>query len=237
MLLLTTLLASVVGLQTPQYSTRDVRGWTLHIRTELLEDATRAQTEKAVGLLEQQLIAIKKTVPKGAVDELVKVHLYFSPTYPKTVPSAAYHPGAKWLQENGRDPAMVKSIEFTNIPVFESETRRMPAFALHELAHAFHDRVLPGGFQNPEIAAAYEKAKASGAYDKVQRKDAEGKITLEKAYGMNNPMEYFAESTEAFFFENDFFPFRRSELRKVDPGMCELLERIWNRNTGSRQFQ
>ncbi|HRF60974.1 MAG TPA: hypothetical protein PLH94_13805 [Fimbriimonadaceae bacterium] len=226
--ILTTLLASFVVLQTPQYSTRDVQGWKLHIRKELLDDENRAETEKAVRLLEQQLAAVKKTVPNGAVAELVKVPLYFSPTYPKTVPSAAYHPGAKWLQENGRDPAMVQSIEFTNIAVFEPETRRMPAFALHELAHAFHDRVLPGGFQNPEIIAAFEKAKAGGVYDSVPRKDAEGKITLEKAYGMNNPMEYFAESTEAFFFENDFYPFTSLQLKQVDPVGHALVGKLWN---------
>ena len=49
---------------------------------------------------------------------------------------------------------MVHGVEFTDIPDFESETRRMPNFTLHELAHAYHDRVLPDSFSNAEIAAA-----------------------------------------------------------------------------------
>jgi hypothetical protein len=40
-------------------------------------------------------------------------------------------------------------------------------------------------------------------------------------------MEYFAETTEAFFGTNDFFPFVRSELRRHDPGGYELLKKLW----------
>jgi len=40
-------------------------------------------------------------------------------------------------------------------------------------------------------------------------------------------MEYFAETTEAFFSRNDFFPFTREELHQHDPEMETLLERVW----------
>jgi len=40
--------------------------------------------------------------------------------------------------------------------------------------------------------------------------------------------EYFAESTEAYFARNDFFPFTREELRQHDLVMHDLLERLWN---------
>ena len=40
-------------------------------------------------------------------------------------------------------------------------------------------------------------------------------------------MEYFAESTEAYFSRNDFFPFTREELKKHDPAMFELLAKLW----------
>jgi hypothetical protein len=62
---------------------------------------------------------------------------------------------------------MVHGVEFTDIPDFESETRRMPNFTLHELAHAYHDRVLPGGFSNAEIAAAYKAAKKAARSAKI----------------------------------------------------------------------
>jgi hypothetical protein len=120
-------------------------------------------------------------------------------------------------------------VEFTDVREFEKEMNRMPNFALHELAHAYHDRVLPDGFENGEIKAAFERAKTSRKYDRVERWFGNGKAnTFESAYALTSPQEYFAECTEAFFSRNDFFPFTRVELKKHDPEMYELLERLWN---------
>jgi hypothetical protein len=162
------------------------------------------------------------------VANLRKVPLWFSPVYPGVKPTAEYHPNAGWLRDNGRDPAMAKGVEFTDVKDFEAETKRMPNFTLHELAHGYHDRVLKGGFGNAEIKAAYERAKASGSYDKVERWFGNGRPNKEeKAYAMTNPMEYFAETTEAFFSRNDYFPFTREELKRHDPEMEKLLKRVW----------
>ena len=49
----------------------------------------------------------------------------------------------------------------------------------------------------------------------------------QKAYATTNPMEYFAESSEAFFGRNDFYPFVRSELEKYDPATFKLLMKLW----------
>ena len=209
------------------HEVRELAGWTVRVRRTLLA-TDPAATERALGLLRVQLEEIVRVVPAAAVAKLRKVALWFSPEYPGVQPRAEYHPGVNWLRENGRNPAMVKGIEFTNVRIFEAETRRMPNFALHELAHAYHDRFLPRGFGNPEIQAAYAKAKAGGTYDRVERQDAEGNRRLDKAYAMVNAQEYFAEGTEAFFSRNDFFPFTRAELKKHDPALLELLGKLWN---------
>ena len=204
---------------------RHIAGWTVHVSTRLvLEDGLAL--EKAMQLLRSQLDEIVRVIPAKALAELRSVPLYVNPKYPRSCPRAEYHPGADWLRENGRDPEMERAVEFTNVSVFEAESRRMPNFTLHELAHAVHDRVL--GFENPEISAAFEKAKASGKYDRVQRQDAEGRKRLDRAYAMTNAKEYFAECTEAYFSRNDFFPFTREELKQHDPEMFHLLERLWN---------
>jgi Mlc titration factor MtfA (ptsG expression regulator) len=103
----------------------------------------------------------------------------------------------------------------------------MPNFALHELAHAYHNRTVRMSFGNLEIKAAYEKAKASGKYERVERKDSEGRSHMDRAYAMTNPQEYFAECSEAFFSRNDFFPFTREELKAHDPEVFALLGRLW----------
>ncbi len=210
-----------------RYVLKTVRGWTVHINRELLATEPKL-TAKAIELLDKQLKEIIDVVPKEAVTKLQKVPLYFNPEYLDTRPVAEYHPGDGWLREKGRDPAMAKCVEFTNIRIFQEETNRMPNFALHELAHAYHDRELPKGFSNEAIASAFVRAKESKTYDKVERHLGNGRPnTFEKAYAMTTPMEYFAEVTEAYFTRNDFFPFTKEELKKHDPAIYELLGKLW----------
>ncbi|MCA1963909.1 MAG: hypothetical protein LDL31_08200 [Prosthecobacter sp.] len=201
--------------------TPKLSGWTLHISPNI--DA--AAWSKALPLLQTQLNEIIRVLPAKAVAELQKVPLWINPEYPNVPPRAEYHPSASWLKDHGRDPAMAKGVEFTNVRIFDAETRRMPNFVLHELAHAYHDLVL--GFDNATIEAAYQKAKAAGLYDRVQREDSEGRKRFDRAYALTNAKEYFAECSEAFFVKNDFFPFTRDELQKHDPAMFELLSRLW----------
>ncbi len=204
---------------------RSISGWTVLVSKKLLADQA-AQTAHALDLLKSMLDEIVRIVPPAAVAEMQKVTLYFSPEYPKSHPGAAYHPDAGWLREHDHDPAMAKGVEFTNVSIFEAEVRRMPYFALHELAHSYHDRVL--GFDEPRIIACYQKAKASGKYDRVERHDSEGRKRMERAYAMTDHKEYFAECTEAYFGKNDFFPFTKDELKQHDPEMFALLETIWS---------
>jgi glucose/arabinose dehydrogenase len=210
-----------------RHQTNFVEGWTVLVDERLLAGQPAA-TQKALELLRGQLKEIVGVVPAPAVAKLQEVTLWFSPEYPGVQPRAEYHPGAGWLRDHGRDPAMVKSVEFTDVRIFEAESRRMPNFTLHELAHAYHDRVLTDGFENAEIKAAFERAQASQSYDKVERWFGNGRSnTFERAYAMTNPQEYFAESTEAYFSRNDFFPFTRDELKRHDPEMAQLLGRLW----------
>lgn len=206
--------------------TNVIEGWTVLV-SDKLQAEQPVDTARALELLRDQLREIVRVVPGPAVQKLRQVTLWFSSEYPGVGPRAEYHPGADWLREHGRDPAMAKGVEFTNVSIFESECKRMPNFTLHELAHACHERFLPDGFGNTEIKSAFERAKAGGGYDRVERRDAKGHVTRERAYAMTNPMEYFAESTEAFFSRNDFFPYDRAELEAHDPEMARLLARLW----------
>jgi hypothetical protein len=208
------------------YRTLLIEGWKLHASTVLL-DRNGDEMAKAIVLLRPQLQEIVRVVPTKALSQLREVPLWFSPEYKGVPPRAEYHPGVDWLRSQGRNPAMVKCVEFTNTRIFESETKRMPNFALHELAHAYHDRVL--GFERADVAAAYEAARAAGTYNSVERINGQGVKSKgrEKAYAMVNPKEYFAETSEAFFSRNDFFPFDKAELAKADPRMTELLAKLW----------
>ena len=176
------------------HQSQKIEGWTVLVSDALLEK-DKAATDRALDLLTVQLQEITRVVPAAAVAELRKVPLWFSPEYPDVTPRAEYHPGAGWLRDNKRDPAMEKAVEFTNVRIFERETKRMPNFALHELAHAYHDRVLPERFENAEIKAAFENAKAQGLYERVEQRFGDERSAIVRAYAITNPMEYFAEWT------------------------------------------
>ncbi|MFM8414582.1 MAG: hypothetical protein ACKOCX_07645 [Planctomycetota bacterium] len=224
------LLIAALGLATglgadSSHETRDVIGWTLHIDKVLLAHAPEA-TATAVALLERQLAEVVRVVPPAAVAKLRETPLWFSSEYPGVPPRAEFHPDPGWLREHGRDPAMARAIEFTNIRIFPEECDRMPNFALHELAHAYHFRVL--GFDDPAIKEAFERARAAGLYDRVAQHNGGGQpATVGRAYAMTDEKEYFAETTEAFFSRNDFFPFTLEELRAHDPRMVRVLETAW----------
>ena len=96
------------------------------------------------------------------------------------------------------------------------------------VAHAYHNIVLKDGFNNARVIAAYDRAKQSKAYDRVEQfTGVKGKSNFMVAYAMTNQMEYFAESSEAYFSKNDFFPFNRSQLKTHDPEMVEVLIELW----------
>lgn len=208
-----------------RYESRILRGWSVMIRLELLSDEKKAETERGLILIGKQLEDVERLVPAKAVAQLKKVTLWLSPPYGKGA-GAEYHSGAGWLKQQGRNPAMVKGVEFSGLANLDKEVLRMPLLTLHELAHAYHDQML--GFDHPAVKACYEQAVANKSYDKVSRKNWEGKITEGvRAYAMNNPMEYFSETTEAFFGQNDFFPYNRQELEAHDPAMVAVLKKVW----------
>jgi dienelactone hydrolase len=93
---------------------------------------------------------------------------------------------------------------------------------LHELAHGMHDR-LPDRYDNETVLNAFRQAMQEKKYDHILR--ANGRQV--KAYAATNQMEYFAETTEAFFGRNDFYPFVRAELKAHDPLMYKILKQVW----------
>jgi hypothetical protein len=98
-----------------------------------------------------------------------------------------------------------------------------PWMVLHELAHAYHHQALE--YSHEGIAKAFAAARESGSYEEILRCNG----NRERAYGMNNAQEYFAELSEAYFGVNDFYPFVRAEVREFDPAGFEVLESAWGR--------
>lgn len=195
----------------PEYESRTIEGWTVKVHRDVGADAVR--------LLETRLQDVVRLVPAKALGELRKVPIWFGGTEGKGI--AQYHPSRGWLEKNGYTPEKAKAVDLGSPEQFLRETKRQPYMVLHELAHAYHDRVL--GFDHARIRAAYDAAVKGGKYDSVMFWD--GRYV--RHYALTSPQEYFAEGTEAFFGTNDFYPFVRAELREFDPELLQILESVW----------
>jgi hypothetical protein len=209
---------------TSRYTSRKVEGWTVLVNQSFL-DREPELAERTLALLRFQLYQIDRRLPPQAVETLRTIRIWVE-EYEPHHPCMTYHPDAAWLREHEMNPEKARCVELSNARNFLKWTLAQPWMVLHELAHGYHHQALEDGFDNAEIKAAFASAKDARRYESVLYFDGKEK----PAYAATNPMEYFAEATEAFFGTNDFYPFVRAELRKHDLGMEELLRKLWKEN-------
>ena len=134
-----------------------------------------------------------------------------------------YHPSVGWLKRNGHDPRLEKKVHIPRAAnlLSRSQLLKHPAVVLHELAHAYHDQVL--GFDHKPTIEAFKKAEMAKIYEKVLLYTGRNV----RHYALSNHKEYFAESTEAWFYRNDFYPFVRAELKEHDPVIYKVMQDVW----------
>ena len=203
---------------TEAYEVRNVRGWTVRVSPDLADSP--GLRDAVLDLLDNHLFRIGRVVPAPALERLRQVEIWAETEMPKTA-CMCYHVSKGWLVPNGYNPDKEGTVEIGNAVAFLRWTKHQPWMVLHELAHAYHDQVL--GYRHAGLQAAWRRMAETGAYDEV------GHIAggTRRHYALTNPMEYFAETTEALFGTNDFHPYVRSELEAVDPGGFALVRSLW----------
>ncbi len=203
------------------HDVRTIEGWTVHVDHALIEkDAELCSA--ALKILQTKLYLITLVMPVDRLAKLRKVPIWLDLNR-RRLRGMQYHPSKEWLTNNGHDARLAKAVHIPQAKSFVSLARAntQPWVVMHELAHAYHDREL--SFDHPEIKAAYDAAVQSKSYESVLHV-TRGET---KHYALTDHKEYFAESTEAFFGTNDFYPFVRGELQKHDPRMYDLLAKLW----------
>lgn len=203
------------------YSTRKIEGFTVHVETALTKSGD-ATGRDAIELLAAKLFDVRRAVPERALAQLRTVPIWLDRADPK-FPCAVYHPSREWLVENGCDPRKAKSVHIANARTFLDWTHEQPAMVLHELSHAYHDAM--SAEDRALVDAAHARGVASGTYDRVLRSSG----ALDRHYALENPAEFFAEATEAYFGTNDFYPFVRAELTQHDAETSKLVGELWSR--------
>ncbi|WP_422939323.1 hypothetical protein [Undibacterium sp. TJN19] len=200
------------------YQARQIAGWTV-LFDQGAQTADAAQKAAFLVVLNDQLNKLNK-LPAPALAGLRGVKIFVSSGTYRAF-GAQHHPSAQWLKENGYPVEFAGNIEICNWREFTTLVRSQPYALLHEMSHAYH-------FLHPELDArilqAYELAKAAGLYKQVTR---DHRPELQEAYALGNHREYFAELSEAYFGENDFYPYQRAELIKYDARGHAMLESVW----------
>lgn len=201
---------------------RDVEGWTVHLDKQFLTDEHREQGELGLRVLSHKLHDIVLMLPADRVAKMQEVPIYMDLDHPLT--NLQYHPSRGWLKDNGYDVAMTQCVHIPRVErlIRLSKSNVQPAVMLHELAHAYHDRVL--GFDEETIRKAYDHVKAGGRLESVSFIHGGKK---RQHYALTNHKEFFAEMTECYFQTNDFYPFVRGELEECEPEVAKLLRKIW----------
>jgi hypothetical protein len=196
----------------------------MHGFTVFVSKAARAKpedTEPALSLLQEELAEVVRLVPKKALATLRTIPFFVEYNNPD-FPCACYHVSRDWLRDNGYNVAKVRSVEIANPKNFVAWVKlNQPLMVLHELAHGYHD--IKFGYSDRYIAAVYKQGVLLGHYESV----AHNRGGTRRHYALNNPMEFFAEATEAYFGENDFYPFNRDQLRTHHLQALEMIERCW----------
>lgn len=201
------------------YTKKYIRTWTVHVNDRLLGDREQLG-DRVMELLDVKLYALSRVVPAEALEALYDVPIWLD-VEAKQFPCCVYHPSADWLREHGFNPEMSESVHIANASNFLDWSLDQPAMILHEMAHAYHHRVLGHGHRG--IQEAFEHAVERKSYENVLHYD--GKTV--RAYALENDQEYFAELTEAYFWTNDFYPFVRAEVLRHDPEMAAVLRKVW----------
>lgn len=203
---------------------KKMEGWTVHVEPALLEGEHAADGAKALRMLGDHLNRIALLMNPDQLEKMRTCEIWIERQHP-TLGNMQYHPGLGWLEANGHDPRLVKKVHIPRAAALldRGQLLKHPAVVLHELAHAYHDQIL--GFEEPGINKVWKQAMDEKLYDRVLLFNGR----LVKHYATTNPKEYFAESTEAYFYRNDFYPFVRAELNEHDPRMHAVMVDVWGR--------
>lgn len=186
-------------------------GWTVLLERKL-SDRYTTLADQAMAHLENQLDRAAAALPRPAMAELRKIQVFLSLDAGRGAPIRYVWP------ESGSEGRL----EITHAQGFIDAAQGRPWLVMHELAHAYHHRVLGGS--SPAVLKAYQDAQKIGAYNQVRW--ANGKTGRSNA--LSSEREFFAELTRSFYGRSDYYPFVREEFQQHDLASSRMIEAAWN---------
>ena len=237
----------VYSTTTAPHSERELLGFTVHVSDKALEDH-ETETESAYDLLSEQLMTFIRRFPVRVVEALREAEVGFilnnEGLNQEVCPFACYYPDA-WFSG-----MYSKAVAIRDLKQFHQSQLEQPGLLIHEIAHAFHELIVPSGdldsngdgyvtgFDNSTIIEAYDRAKESGQFESVAHIWGERLLTEglpinpkhnAQHYGMTNEKEFFATFSEALWSTDDQFPFNFHDVISHDilTNQTNLYNEVW----------
>jgi hypothetical protein len=229
---------------TKKYQKFYIEGFTILVHPELHN--RRAETDELLRELAQSLEKIAGIMPPDKLSVLQKVVIWIEPAQRKSVSAndsrvkatqpnnqasewaempivgTYYHYSKDTLTRMGYNPDKAQNIGILDVSTFiQYSQEQQLRLVLHELAHAYHYRVL--GTTYAGIGNAYSQAVKRKLYESVEHTGGD----KGKAYALYSQFEYFAELSVVYFAKNEYYPFTRTDLANYDPVGYRLMEEIW----------
>ena len=201
------------------YERREVAGFTVLLNPMVAEQTTLA--EQLMESIELQISGLTAQLPASRMTELQKTFIWVE-LDDEPDKASIYHSSSDWIVASAGNKDKLGHIEIVNAGNFVKWSRdRQSSILLHEYIHAFHHKVL--GVAHQAIIDAFEQAQLRRMYDQIEHSSG----VVGPGYASLNPLEYFAEISEAYFVYNDYFPFNRTQLKAHDPIGHDLVEMLW----------
>lgn len=218
------------------YEKREYQGFNFYVQLDALE-SKKETTETAYSLVTSQLYQMKFLFPINVMEKLeaesVKIVLNDDCgdsqclTLPNVCQRACYVSYSSKLDEFA-----TKAVVFRNLVDLLKEFPTQPSALIHEFAHAFHDLIIPDGFNDQAIIDAWQAAVDSGKYELVNYISSEdNEDTGKQSHAMlKNVQEYFAELSEALWLRSEYEPFvfHQVFVDAVLTNRAEIKNPIWD---------
>ena len=218
------------------YATFEHEGFTFKLKSSLVE--TEA-AKKAITHMKDDLDKIISFCPASALKVIKKNPIWMEESHKVSTSAAWYHKWEGYPASIGDLSAKRKCVEVTNYGYYVSwSNQNQPLMIFHELSHLYHDQGL-GGDNNSTINKAYKNAKDNGLYKgtayRYKTTDPKSKwdykAAKDGAYCMTDAWEFFAEMSEAYWGENDYYPINYDDLKEYDPVAFSAMETIWGKRS------
>lgn len=214
------------------YATYTHNGFTFKMK-DGYNETTRGK--EAIKYIKEDLDHIVSIIPEDALTVMRKRPIWMERNNTHNSSAAWYHTWEGYPESIGDLKEKGKCVEITNYDYYISWSDiNQPLMLLHELCHLYHDQGL-GGESNKTINEAYQNAKdkelyKTGWYRNNTNHTSQNQWTkTTDVYCIKTVWEYFAEMCEAYWGENDYYPFNKEQLKEHDAVAFAMMESIWGK--------